>query len=151
MNSVTTTLAPEQQQDRHPAYDYIAQLSSAIASGSDYILALSRLKVELTDAIQDYETACQSNESFEICLDKQSHMLWLCNQCDYYLTMSSPAFAKQRNHRGLWQIRAVVLAMIRFKLITHIRSLFPGPKSISLPWSDLRPGIWIWVTGCLYR
>lgn len=127
------------------ARDYLDRVVEAIAANSEissaYAFPLARLKDDLTNAIQACEAAERDNASFEVCSSKQSHVLWLCNQCDYYLTVPVAAIAQPRKDRGLWQIRAVVSAIARFKIISQLRGFLPGSAPASIAWKDILPGL----------
>lgn len=122
------------------ARHYLTDLSAAIASKQVYAAAIIRLKVELENAVADYEIAQQQEVSFEDCLAKQSDILWLCNQCKYYLSVPYAAPNRKPN-RGLWQVRRAVGAIALLKLIACARNLLPGAKVASLPWRDILAGI----------
>lgn len=126
--------------DLQLARDYLARVVVATAAKSAYNPALTKLRGELTQAIQACEAATQNNVLFEERLSNQSHVLWLCNQCEYYLTVPSAAIALPRKDRALWQIKAVVRAIARFKIIAQLRGLLPGPAPASLSWQDILPG-----------
>ncbi|MEN8446936.1 MAG: hypothetical protein ABG776_18215 [Cyanobacteria bacterium J06555_13] len=146
-----------QSLDWQPNRDYLERLSEAIEAQSVHSLALHKLREKLTAAIEAYDladetanqTANPTADSFAVLLDKQSHVIWLCNQCDYYLTVAPAAVNKRRGDRALWQIRAVVMALTRFQLLAHIRRFLPGEAPAVLPWKDLLPGIRLWATTLL--
>ncbi len=135
------------------AHDYAVKLShSAQLEGN---LMLKRLQRELADAVEAAEGACQTDAPFEVCMEKQSHVLWLCNQCDYYMSVSvssqptatsmpSPTVAKRRDSQELWQIRSVFATLIFLKLLSRIRSFLPGPTPLSPAWQDLTPSVRLW-------
>lgn len=139
--------------DWQPQRDYLARLSEAIEAQSVHSLMLHRLRELLTEALEEYdlayETANQTANSFNELLDKQSHVMWLCNQCDYYLTMAPSTVSQRQGDRALQQIRAVVIALTRFQLLAHIRRLLPGETLRVLSWKDLLPGIRLWLTTLL--
>jgi len=145
--------------DWQPKRDYLERLSEAIAAQSIHKLALQRLRETLTEAIEAYDLAYKTvhqeaspeamADSFSVLLDKQSHVMWLCNQCDYYLTVAPSSIAPRRGNRGLWQIRAVVMALARLQLLGHIRRLLTGKTPTILAWKDLLPGIRFWATTLL--
>ena len=103
---------------------------------------LSRLKTDLVAAMNAYRIACQENAPIEVQFMKEADLLWHCNQCDYYLSQrrGSPLLAPSQQ-RGLWHIRKVIGAAVRFKLLTHVRKLMPGPNTLSITWRELIPGI----------
>ena len=126
--------------DLKAARHYLADLSEAIAAERVYAAAIIRLKVELENAIADYEIAQQEEAPFEDCLAKQADLLWLCNQCKYYLSVPHTA-TDSRLDRGLWQVRRAVAAIALLKLVACARNLLPGTKAVSLPWRDVFSGI----------
>ena len=126
--------------DLKAARHYLTGLSAAIASEQVYAAAIIRLKIELENAIADYEIAQQKEVPFEDCLAMQSDLLWLCNQCQYYLSVPYTA-TNSKPDRGLWQVRQAVVAIALLKLIACARNLLPGAKVISLPWRDIFSGI----------
>lgn len=140
--------------DWQPQRDYLEKLSEAIETKSTHSSALQRLSVRLTEALEAYDAAYETANqmanptahSFEVLLDKQSHVMWLCNQCDYYLTMAPQTSVERRGNRSLWQIRAVVMALTRFQLLANIRRFLPGTTPEVLSWKDLLPGIRFWAT-----
>ena len=112
---------------------------------------LKRLLAELSDAIAAAEQTCTPEAPFEDCLEKKSHILWLCNQCDYYLALEPPAASKfsskantARSRGGHWQIRAVVLTMIFLKITAQLRSFFLGSTPPMPTWRELLPGLQLW-------
>lgn len=131
--------------DLKAARQYLTELSEAITSDQVYAAAIIPLKIDLDNALADYEIAQQKKATFEECLAKQSDLLWLCNQCKYYLSV--PYIATDRKQdQGLWQIRQAVVAIALFKLIACARNLLPGPKVISSSWRDILSGA-IWLRG----
>lgn len=103
---------------------------------------LSRLKTDLVGAMNTYRIACQENAPLEVQLMREADLLWHCNQCDYYLSQrrDTPLLAPSHG-RGVWHIRKVLRAVIRLKLLTHVRKLMPGPNTLSIAWRELIPGI----------
>ena len=130
------------------ARDYLKRLTTLletdVANDLPQVAIISQLRVDLLAAVEDYDLFCQHKVTFEDCFMKQSHLLWLCNQCEYYLAKPSVAKISRQPNQGLWQIQAAVLASMRFKLYAHVRRFFLRKKSISLPWRDLLAGLKLW-------
>ena len=134
-------------------------LSAAFESGSlTKTPLLARLQVGLTKALTEVietdDISAQSPDLFALRLEKQAHLLWLCNQCTYYLSepVAAPSKLSSKLHpelreedRVLWQIRSVVWALARFRLIVHLRSFFPGKVPTSIAWRDILPGFKLWL------
>ncbi|MGC1528325.1 MAG: hypothetical protein WA783_19925 [Phormidesmis sp.] len=146
------------QSDQNPvlrARVCLEALSAAFESNSlTKTPLLARLQAALTEAlakvIKTDDMSDQPPESLALCLEKQAHLLWLCNQCTYYLSDPHVASSKlqsdgPREDRVLWQIRSVVWALTRFRLIVHLRSLFPGKVPTSIAWRDILPGFKLWL------
>ncbi|MEM6869456.1 MAG: hypothetical protein AAF528_13870 [Cyanobacteria bacterium P01_C01_bin.121] len=112
---------------------------------------LKRLLAELSDAIAAAEQTCTPEAPFEDCLEKKSHILWLCNQCDYYLAIEPPAASKfsqtadtARSRNGHWQVRAVVLTMLFLKITAQLRRFFLGSTPPMPAWRELLAGLQLW-------
>ncbi|MFK8185730.1 MAG: hypothetical protein AB8B99_20330 [Phormidesmis sp.] len=103
---------------------------------------LYRLKTDLVVAMNIYRIAYQENAPLDVQLMREADLQWYCNQCDYYLSQrkGSPLLAPSQG-RGLWHIRQVIRAMIRLKLLTHVRKFMPGPNTLSISWREILPGI----------
>ncbi|MEO1620674.1 MAG: hypothetical protein AAFU53_06525 [Cyanobacteria bacterium J06632_3] len=157
VRSATTskTVAKEKTQEAAPALlppeyaaDYVARLSQHLAVCSSP--RLIRLKLELTAALADVSS--QGDISDEDYLEKQSHLLWLCNQCDYYLTDSMPVASdgtsdvtRVQKSRSLWQIKSVVATLILLKLLNYVRKLRSGSTPPVPTWQELLPDIRLWL------
>ena len=143
---MTNTAAQTHQTLQHQARQYLDALTAALASG---VLAqtpvLIQLQTRISEALDAYEQENQRVESFEQRLEQQAHLSWLCNQCKYYLSELHAIDKTPVKHRSLRQIRAVVGAIARFRLIVHLRSLFPGKAPTSLGWRDILPGFKLWL------
>lgn len=144
----THLLDPNLEIARH----FITELSEAIASERAYAAAIVPLKVELENAVADYETTYYTKAAFADCFEedmaKRSDLLWLCNQCKYYLSVSYVANHEQPTNakpdRGLWQVKQAFRAIALLKLVASIRNCLPGSKVVSSPWRDILPGIRLW-------
>ncbi|MGB3300025.1 MAG: hypothetical protein WBA76_17305 [Phormidesmis sp.] len=142
--------------DLEIARHYLTDLSKAIASGRSYAAAILPLKVKLENAVCDYEAShhakAASADCFEDGMAKRSDLLWLCNQCKYYLSASHRANdgllasieSSTEPDRGLWQVRRAFLAIAFLKLIAFARNWLPGSKVVSLSRQDIWPGIRLW-------
>ncbi len=136
----------DEQNLAQQASDCLAALSAAFESGSlSKTPVLIRLQATLTETLADYRASNQQNESLALRLEKRAHLLWLCNQCTYYLSEPVPVKSKRRKDRVLWQMRSVVWALARFRLIVHLRSIFPGRVPKSVEWQDILPGFRLWL------
>lgn len=78
----------------------------------------------------DNSEECVSSERFEQDLLAASDIRWLCNQCDYYFSLSIPLVNGRRSkqmrspqQRKQWQIRAVRRALGYLRMIAMIRRL----------------------------
>lgn len=139
------------------ARDYAAKLSHSSAQGDNPMLA--RLRRELPEAIAAAEAACQLGAPFEACLEKQSHVLWLCNQCDYYTTVLTMAplpvaasklsafTASDPTAQSRQQIKSVFAILVLLKLLNHIQRVLPGPTPPAPAWRDILPSIRLWQMG----
>lgn len=123
------------------ALDCLKRLSTLLENDAKgdipQITLISQLQIKLQSAVEDYEQFRQNEIKAEDALMKQSDLLWLCNQCEYYLTEPSVANSSRRGKGTRWQIQTAVFSSIRFKLYTHIRRLLLGKSSTALPWRDL--------------
>ena len=151
---MTSVFIPKVQPHLSEADDYLFQLSAVLDSCGPAELArigtLSRLKANLAAAIGAYELAIQAHAPDAVVLMKQADLLWQCNQCDYYLRylrnrVAIAALGRPSQNRGLWQIRAVIVAVTHFKLLTYLRRAMPGANIVSLSWRDILPGFRLWL------
>ena len=103
---------------------------------------LARLRTELVSAMNTYRIAYQECAPLNVQLMRESDLMWQCNQCDYYLSQrkGQPLVAFSSD-RGLWQIRRTIRAVVRLKLLTHVRQFMPGLNTLSFPWRDLFPRV----------
>lgn len=106
---------------------------------------ISQLQENLQAAIKEYELCCQTEVTVENCLMQRSNLTWLCNQCEYYLVQPAVVKISRPPKRALWQIRAIVLVGIRFKVYATLRRLLLQKKSISPLWRDLIAGLKLWI------
>jgi len=138
------------------ARDRVTQLSRSFAPADNPVLA--QLQQSLTGAIAATEAAYERGAPFEECLEKQSHVLWLCNQCDYYTSLANShlpaapsaalsATARSRRSHSLWQLKSVFATLVFLKLLNHISRLLPGPTPPAPAWRDLLPAMRLWTAG----
>ncbi len=128
-------------------FQLTAVLDSCGPAELSRISTLSRLKTNLAAAISAYELAIEVHSPSDVVLMKQADLLWQRNQCDYYLSHRDAIAAPSRpsKNRGLWQIRAVIVAVTHFKLLTYLRRALPGANIVSLSWRDILPGFRLWL------
>lgn len=147
------------QTDFQFAHDYVIRLSQLMASNTLDAAALDRLRIDLLEAIEACDLAERTHAPSNIRLDCQSHVLWLCNQCDYYLiNLSSSASEespfentfKKTQTQPIQQLRAITIAAAHFQILAHIRRIFLGKRTTSVGWKDILPGIMLWL-GVFFR
>lgn len=106
-----------------------------------YLTALLRLRDDLERVIApitkgsdtctcNASEECVSSERFEQDLLAASDIRWLCNQCDYYFSLSMPLVGSRQAHqmrspqqRKQWQIRAVKRALGYLRVTAIVRRL----------------------------
>jgi len=107
---------------------------------------LAGLRTDLVAAMNAYRIACQENAPIEAQLMQESDLLWHCNQCDYYLSQRRGApLVAHTGDRSEWQLRQVLGAVVRFKLLTHVRKLMPGANTLSISWREILSGLRLWM------
>ena len=148
---MASVFIPKVQPYLSEADDYLFQLTAVLDSCSpaelSRISTLSRLKTSLAAAISACELAIQAHAPDDVVLMKRADLLWQCNQCSYYLRNQVAIAAPSRSskNRGLWQIRAAIVAVTHFKLLTYLRRAMPGANIVSLSWRDILPGFRLWL------
>ncbi|MEM6598185.1 MAG: hypothetical protein AAF810_01670 [Cyanobacteria bacterium P01_D01_bin.36] len=151
--TMTSVSVPLSSDSLDQTRQQLGALSAAMASGAlAKTPVLLRLQTALHEEIENCDGEAPLGEDrthlqdapFEAQLEQQARLCWLCNQCQYYLSTSSTDKAPIRRDRTLWQLRAIVVAIAKFRLIVHLRSLFPGRAPSSLEWRDILPGLKLW-------
>ena len=110
---------------------------------------LSQLKTDLVMAMNIYRIACRENAPLDIQLMKETDLRWRCNQCSHYLRRQKELplvnLELSSAHSQNQQIRKTIGAVVRLKLLTHLRKLIPGPNALSLSWREILPGLRLWL------